>query len=166
MTLIELLVATVTAAILVTVCAQVLLIGIKTYNYAARQTASLTATRKILAGDGSRLGVLASSRDAYAFSSLQSSSVALLSGSSGALTNYYVTNGNFYHTTGGSSVLQATGVSSLSLNYYMATNGIISSTTVLSSATMVTALVRITPGTAGTQYSYPLFSGAELRNHP
>ena len=55
-TLIELLVGMVTAAILASVCAEVLLIGIKTYRYADRQTASLTATRKVLMGDGARLG--------------------------------------------------------------------------------------------------------------
>jgi hypothetical protein len=166
MTLIELLVGMITAAIIASVLAKVLLIGIKTYNYAARQTASLTRTRKALAGDGVRFGVLAAGRSAYSFSSLQTSSVSF-SEPSLVVTNYYVTKGNLYRTKAGASVVQTDGINSIALNYYMSTNGIISSTTVSSSATMVTALITVATGpvTSGAYNSYSLFSGAQLRNH-
>jgi prepilin-type N-terminal cleavage/methylation domain-containing protein len=166
MTLLELLVGLVTAAIIASVCAKVLLLGIKTYNYSARQTASLTRTRKALAGDGSRAGLLGAARGAYVFSTVSASSVAVTSSS--AATNFYVKNSNLYRTKSGSSVIQADGVGALTLTYYMSTAGIVSSTTVASSATMVTALVSVTTGavSAGTYNAYSLYSGAKLRDHP
>jgi len=166
MTMIELLVALVTAAIMASVCAEVLMIGIKTYNYSSRQTASLTRTRKALGGDGSRTGLLGSARGAYAFSTVSTSSVAVAAASSA--TNFYVKNSKLYRTKSGTSNVQADSFGSLSLSYYMTTNGIISSTTIASSATMLTALVTVTTGavSAGTYDAFSLFSGAQLRDHP
>jgi hypothetical protein len=166
LTLIELMVGIVTAAIMTAVCVNVLFLGIRTYNYAARQTGSLTRTRRALAGDGVRAGVLGASRGAYAFSAVQASSVTVLSSSSSIVTNYYVTNGNLYRTKAGSSVRQADGVSSISLGYYMSTAGMISSTTAISSASMVTVLVNVGTGTSSAQRTYRLFAGAQLREHP
>jgi hypothetical protein len=167
LTLIELLVGMVTAAIIASVCAKVLLLGIKTYSYSARQTASLTRTRKALTGEGARTGVLGTSRGAYAFSTLSSSSFTVLSSATAVATNFYVTKSNLYRTKAGVTVLQSDAIGSLTMNYYMSTNGIVSSTTVSSSATMVTALVSVTTGaaTAGTQNGYSLYSGALLRDH-
>lgn len=166
LTLIELMVGMVTATIIAAVCAKVLLLGITTYNYAARQNASLTRTRRALGGEGAKIGVLGASRMAYSLSDIQSSSVAVLSPPAAVVTNYYVTSGGMYRTMGGVSTLQAEAISSLSVNYYMATAGMISSTTVVSSATMVTALVTIGTGTTSAQKTYTLFAGAQLRNHP
>jgi hypothetical protein len=166
MTLLELMVGLVTAAIIASVCAKVLLLGVKTYNYSARQTASLTRTRKVLMGDGAKTGLLGEARGAYAFSTVSTSSVAVTSAS--AATNFYVGGSKLYRTKSGSSAVQADGVGSLTLSYYMSTGGIISSTTIVSSATMMTALVTVTTGavTAGTQNAYSLYSGALLRDHP
>jgi prepilin-type N-terminal cleavage/methylation domain-containing protein len=167
MTLIELLVGVATAAIIASILAKVLLLGMKTYDYSSRQTASLTRTRKALTGDGVRTGILGSSRGAYAFSTVSSSSVTVLSSSTAVATTFYVTKGKLYRTKSGSTVVQADSVNGITFNYYQSTNGIISSTTVASSATMVTALVSVTTGTAssGAQNAYSLFSGAQLRDH-
>ena len=164
-TLIEMLVGIVTASILVGVCAKVLQLGIVTYGYASRQNASLTRTRKATAGDGQQTGILEASREAYAFSSLQGSSVAVLANGAVA-ANYYVTNGNLYRTRAGSSIMQADGINSVGLSYYMATAGMISSTTVAASASMVTATVTVGTGTTSAKKPYILYTGAQLRNHP
>jgi type II secretory pathway component PulJ len=166
MTLLELLVGLITAAVIATVCAQVLLVGIKTYSYSSRQTDSLTRTRKALAGDGSRAGLLGAARGAYGFSTVSASSVALTAASTNS--NYYVKNSKLYRTNSSGSVVQADSVNSLQLSYYLSTNGIISSTTIASSATMVTALVTVTTGAVSTgKYNgYSLWSGAVLRDHP
>ncbi len=166
MTLIELLVGMATAAILVGVCAKVIQLGVVTYGYASRQNASLTKTRKAMTGDGVRAGILGSSREGYAFASLQTSSVSILSSSTPIVTMYYVANGNLNRSRSGTTIVQADGVNSLALNYYMATGGLISSTTNVSSATMVTALVTVGTGTASSaQKPYALYTGARLRNH-
>lgn len=166
MTMLELVVALVTAAVIASVCAQVLLIGIKTYNYSSRQTASLTSTRKALAGDGARTGLLASARGAYSFSTLSTSSVAVTAASYTA--NFYLKNSNLYRTASSTSNVQAGSIGALTLNYYMSTNGIISSTTIASSAMMVTALISVTTAavSTGRYNAYSLYSGAKLRDHP
>jgi len=165
MTLLELLVGLITAGIIASVVARVLQLGIKTYRYSARQSDSLTRTRKALMGDGARLGVLAAGRESYSFSSVQTSSLALATPSFS--TNYYVTGSKLYRAKSGTTVVQADQVNGLTLGYYMSTNGIISSTTIASSATMVTALVSVTTGavSAGTYNAFSLYSGAQLRNH-
>ena len=166
LTLIELLVGMATAVIIGAVCAKILHLGIVSYNYAYRQNASLIRTRKALVGDGAHTGVLAESRGAYAVSGVQASTASVLSTASAVLTNFYVTNGNLYRTKAGAASVQADSVSSLSLGYYMSTDGMISSTTVISSATMVTALVTVGSGTTSAQKPYSLYAGARLRNHP
>lgn len=166
MTLIELLVGIATAVIIAGVCAKMLHLGIVTYNYAVRQNTSLTRMRKAVAGDGAHVGVLGASRAAYSLSAVQASSIAVLSAPSAAVTNYYVTNGDLYRTQAGVSVVQADAVSSLSLGYYMSADGLVSSTTVAASASMVTALVTVGTGTSVAHRTYTLFSGAQMRNHP
>ena len=166
MTIIELLVGMATALILVGVCAKVLQLGIVTYGFASRQNTSLTRTRKAMAGDGARVGVLEASREAYAVSGVSGSTVSVMAASSLA-TSYYVKNGSLYRDRGGVSSIQADAVTSLSVNYYLATGGMISSTSVAASATMVTAIVTIGTGTASTaKKPYSLYTGAYLRNHP
>jgi prepilin-type N-terminal cleavage/methylation domain-containing protein len=165
-TLLELLVGMITAAVIATVCAKILLVGIQTYNYSVRQGTSMTRMREALAGSGSRTGILEASRAAYSFSTVSASSVAVLSTPAAILTNYYVKSGNLYRTKSSSSVVQADGVNTLTLNYYAAANGLVSSTTVASAATMMTAMVVIGSGTVNAQRTYTLYSGALLRNHP
>ncbi len=166
MTVIELLVGIATAAILVSVCAKVLQLGIVTYGFARRQNESLTRTRKAVAGDGSRAGILETSREGYQFASLPVSSVTVLASPTSAAANYYLKNGNLYRTVSGAGSVLADQVNSLSFDYYMSSNGLVSSTTVASSATMVTATVTIGSGTTVEQKVYTLFTGAQLRNHP
>jgi hypothetical protein len=164
MSLIELLVGIATAVILVGTCAKILQLGIVTYGFAARQTASLTRTRKAVAGDGQSVGILEASREAYVFSNLLASTVTLTAPSSVA-TSYYVSSGNLYRNRGGVGAVQSDGINSIALNYYMATGGMISSTTLVSSATLVTATVTVGTGTSVANKTYALYMGASLRNH-
>lgn len=165
-TLIELLVGIATAAILVGTCAKVLQLGIVTYGFSKRQNESLTRTRMAVAGDGSRSGMLQASREAYVFGSLPSSSMTVLDGGSLAATNFYVTNGNLYRTVSGAGARLADQVTSISFSYYMSTNGMVSSTTVVASASMMTATISVGTGTTVAQKPYILYTGAQLRNHP
>jgi prepilin-type N-terminal cleavage/methylation domain-containing protein len=166
MTLLELMVGLVTAAIIAGVCAKVLQLGIMTYNYSVRQNESLTRTRKAMAGDGARFGVLWAGRGANSFSGISASSVAVVSSSASVVTEFYVTGGNLYRTMSGTTILQADAVTALALNYYnVDSSGLIMQSTTPALATMATAIVTV-KGNSNSQKTYTLFSGAKLRNHP
>lgn len=167
-TIIELMAGLAAAAILAAVIARVFLLGIMAYNFASRQGDSLLSARKAMAGDGSRVGLLTASRGAYQFSLTSSSSLALvgLVGTSTIPVSFALTNGILNYTASTKTVVQASGLTSISLAYYTASAGQISSTTVAAAATMMTATVTVGSGTATAQKPYTLYSGAILRNHP
>ena len=165
MTLIELLVGLVTAVIIAGICAKVLQLGIMTYTFSARQNAFLSQVRKAVAGDGAHLGLLWEGRGSTSFSALSAVSMAVVSSDS-VNTSFFIANGNLYRTKATDTVIQASGINSLSLNYYnMSAAGVIMTSTAPESATLATALVTM-QGNSNTQKTYTLFSGARLRNHP
>lgn len=166
LTLLELLVGIVTAAIIGAVSTQMLKAGIMTYNFSVSQNDALTKTRKALGREGASSGIMPAGRAAAKVLGLGVSSVTFASLYSG-VTTYYVTAGNLNRTGTAGSALQAGSITSLAVGYYNmdANTGLIRVSSAASSATLVTALVTL-KGKTNKLSDYTLYSGALLRNHP
>lgn len=165
LTVVELLVGLVTAAIIGAVSAGMLKAGIMTYTHSVRQNDALTRTRKAVGGEGAAAGVLRGSRSAHAVNDLNAGEVGVLVSSSSILTRYHVAGGDLFLSKGGASGLHADDITSIAVNYYnLDGNGLIMESTAAASARLVTALVTVA-GKNSKQKDYQLFSGTLLRNH-
>lgn len=165
-TLVELMVGVVTAAIIGTVSAQLLKVGLMTYNHTVRQNDSLTRTRRALGGEGAATGILWASRGANTVSGISADAAAVVAPVSAEVTSFYVAGPGLYRSKSGTTVLHADAITNLTVHYYnMSPSGGIQVSSAPSAATLVTTLVTM-QGKTSRQTDYRLFSGASLRNHP
>lgn len=165
-TLVELMVGVVTAAIIGTVSAKLLQVGLMTYHYTVRQHDSLTRTRRALGGEGSATGILWASRGASIVSGISADAAAVVAPVSAEVTSYYVGGDGLYRSRSGTAVLHADAITNLTVHYYnMSPAGVIQVSSAPSAATLVTTMVTM-QGKTSRQTDYRLFSGASLRNHP
>lgn len=164
-TLVELMVGVVTATIIGTVSAQLLKVGLMTYNHTVRQHDSLSRTRRALGGEGAATGILWASRGANTVSGIDAAAAAVVAPVSAEVTSYYVAGPGLYRSRSGTAVMQADEITGLTVNYYnMSPAGVLQVSSAPSAATLVTTLVTM-QGKTSRQTDYRLFSGAALRNH-
>lgn len=137
--------------------------GLRTFAYTLRQHFVLSNSRKAIAGDGNRVGLVWAASDAGAVTALSSSTLTLSTGGGSALS-YSVAADNLVSTHLGVSKEQARGVTALELRYYnLDGSGRIMESTAAASAVFSTALATLA-GSREKEYSF--YSGAGLRNHP
>lgn len=165
-TLIELMVAVVTAAIIAAASAALIKAGIMTYAFSVRQNEALTKTRKALGRESASSGIMPTGRYAHTVSALNAANVTVLVSSNSTANSYYVSAGALTRSQGGTPAVHAESITTFAVNYYnMNASGLIIESTSAASARLVTALVTVDAKT-NKQKSHTLFSGAMLRNKP
>jgi Tfp pilus assembly protein PilE len=162
-TLIELMVAVTTAAVIALVTVQLFKVAILTYQATARQTVMLGAMRGALAGKGSRGGILEAARQAKQVQALDEDDAVFLS-TSGATSEFTLASAGLTLTAGGVTTTLGDTISSMTVTYYnLNSSGLIIESTSAAGASFVTAMV-VMPSAGLNQKTYRAFAGARLRN--
>lgn len=164
-TIAELTVGVACAAVISLVSAGLFKAGVSTYNYTIRQNSVLIAAANSLSGDGSRLGILSSTRQAKDVGSLSATTLVLVS-TAGATTTFALSGENLNRTENSLTTQLATGISTVTYRYYNLnpSTGLIMESTAAVSAAMVTANL-VVKGKYATQRNYLFYGAARLRNH-
>lgn len=161
-TLVELLVAVTTAAVIALVSAQLFKVAVMTYNYTYRQNAALSAFRGTLSGVGSHKGVLEASRTASAANSLAAGSLSV--STNAVTTSFVLSTGTVVSAVSTTTYRLGDAMTTLTVAYYnLDSSGLVMVSTSAGSATFVTTLMTLTNSAGKTFRSY---AGARLRNHP
>lgn len=162
--LVELIVAAATAALIALVSAMLFKAAFVTYVYTVNQSAALAAARGAISGDGSRLGLLWETQSSDAVSALTADELTAVASTD--TIRFHLSDGDLYKTRAGVTTKLADDVDSLAINYYnVNASGLVVESTAANSASLVTALVTMR-GNGANDKTYRFYSGARLRNHP
>jgi hypothetical protein len=163
-TIVELILAAAISATIALVSALLFKAGILSYIYSMRQASAVTAARASLSGDGAKTGLLWEAQGASAVQSLDAATLTLSTISGGTVT-YSVNGDAFTRVSGTSTMVLATGVTSLALNYYnLNAGGTIIESTAPASAALITARITVA-GKSADDKTQVFYGGAKLRNH-
>jgi type II secretory pathway pseudopilin PulG len=166
LTLIELVIGIAVTGTVALVLASLIKGGTNVYVFTTRQAAALQSAREALVGNGNKNGLIPAALQAYSVADSSSTTSLEVSPLSGQSTTYLISKNGLYQSVLSNETLLASNVIGLTVTYYgISTSGLIYSTTIPASVSLVTVLVQTQATATGAKID-SFFSGGRLRTGP